>query len=305
MIDRTEEEIMRRWGGESSVLASVCCLTYNHEDYIRDAIDGFLSQETDFPFEVIIHDDASTDRTADIIHDYAKRYPGIIRPIIQTENQFSKGGLIALRFVFPKAQGKYIAICEGDDFWTDKTKLQQQVSFLEDNPEYVIAYTDCKPFDESGVLNRDYGGATEDLSSLDLKKAPCISTLTTCFRNVIDEIPQDLLSARYGDMVTWSLLGHHGKGKYLADIRPAAYRVHDGGLHSRKTNRARAAMHLVTVGALFAYYDRIGDAKIARFFKIRLLMSTLNSMGFGYLYGIAKILYQWPKKLIRARRKAQ
>jgi glycosyltransferase involved in cell wall biosynthesis len=305
MVDRTEEEIMYRWSSESPVLASICCLTYNHENYVRDSIDSFLLQETDFPFEVLIHDDASTDRTAEIINDYARRYPRIIRPILQRENQFSKGGLIALRFVFPKARGKYIAICEGDDYWTDKTKLQQQVSFLENNSEYVITYTDCMPFDESGVLNRDFGGATEDLSALDLKKAASISTLTTCFRNVIDEIPQDLLSARYGDMVTWSLLGHHGKGKYLANIRPAAYRVHEGGLHSRKANRGRATMHLVTVGALFAYYDRIGDAKLARFFKIRLLMSTLNSMGFGYLYGIAKALYQWPKKLMRARTRAR
>jgi glycosyltransferase involved in cell wall biosynthesis len=299
MIDRTEKEIMRGWGSETPVLASVCCLTYNHENYVREAIDSVLMQETDFPFELVVHDDASTDGTVEIILDYANRYPGLIRVILQKENQFSKGGLIALRFVFPKAKGKYIAICEGDDYWTDETKLQQQVLFLENNPEYVITYTGCRPFDESGFLDQDCGGATEDLSSLDLKKAASISTLTTCFRNVIGEVPQDLLSARYGDMVTWSLLGHHGKGKYLAEIRPAAYRVHDGGLHSRRGRQVKATMHLVTVGALFAFYDRIGDAKLARFFKIRLLMSTLNSMGLRHLYDSARYLYQLPRKALK------
>lgn len=303
MIDRTEEEIMSGWDSQSPILASVCCITYNHENYIREALDSILLQETDFPFEIVVHDDASTDGTAEIVLEYAKKYPRLIRTIMQSENQFSKGGLISLRFVFPEARGKYIAICEGDDYWRDKTKLQQQVTFLEDNPEYVITYTDCQPFDESGFLDQDCGGATEDLDSIDLKKAASISTLTTCFRNVIGEIPQDLMSARYGDMVTWSLLGHYGKGKYLANILPAAYRMHDGGLHSKKATKAKATMHLVTVGALFAYYDRIGDKKLARFFKIRMFMSTLNSMGLGYLYRFARSLYQWPKKVIRAYRK--
>ena len=101
-------------------------------------------QDTDFPFEVIVHDDASTDGTAEIILEYAAKYPRLIRTIIQTDNQYSKGGLINPRFVFPKAVGKYIAICEGDDYWTDKLKLQKQVMFLESNPEYVITYTDRK-----------------------------------------------------------------------------------------------------------------------------------------------------------------
>ena len=298
---RTEEEIVSGWESRAPVLASVCCITYNHQNFIGEAIEGFLIQETEFPFEVIVHDDASTDGTTEIILEYATKYPRLIRTIIQTDNQYSKGGLINLRFVFPRAAGKYIAICEGDDYWTDKSKLQKQIMFLENNPEYVITYTDCQAFDESGTIDHDFGGAREDLDAMELKKATPLFTLTTCFRNVIDDIPQELMSARYGDMVTWSLLGDHGKGKYLTDILPAAYRVHEGGLHSKKDSKERAKLHLVTVRALFAYYESIGDKKLARFFKIRVFMSTLNSKGFGRVYRLARRIVTTYRNMTKAR----
>ncbi len=298
MQNRTEEDIVRGWGSPSPALVSICCTTYNHENYIRDALDSFLVQETDFPFEIIVHDDASRDGTAGILADYVQRYPKLIRTILQSENQYSQGGLISLRFVFPEAKGKYIAICEGDDYWTDKTKLQQQVTFLEENPEYVVTYGTCQPLDESGFLDQECAGAKEDLESIDLKKAASIATLTTCFRNIIGELPRELESARYGDMVTWSLLGHHGKGKYMSEILPSAYRVHSGGLHSRKDDRGRAKMRLLTVSALCDYYGRIGDTKLVRFYRIRMFMSKLQSMGFGRLYGVARYIYRLPKKLV-------
>lgn len=121
-------------GGE--VLVSVYCLAYNHEKYIRDALEGFVCQKTQFSFEVIIHDDASTDNTADIIRSYADNYPDIIKPILQRENQFSRGIRIFSEIILPRVRGKYIAICEGDDYWRDENKLQRQVSFLEQNADY-------------------------------------------------------------------------------------------------------------------------------------------------------------------------
>jgi len=264
--NKSQEEIMCNWRDYSLPLASICCLTYNHKQYIRESIDSLLMQETNFPFEILIHDDASVDGTTDIVLDYAERYPDIIKPIIQIENQYAKGGLINPRFVFPKAKGKYIALCEGDDYWTDKEKLQKQVSFLEDNSDYVITYTDCQPFDEHGDLKVNFGGSTRDLEPDELIKSTPIYTLTTCFRNVIREIPLDLLSARYGDLVIWSLLGAYGRGKYLADIRPAAYRVHNGGVHSTKTRQQQIEMLLITYNALFAYYLRIKDVNNANYF---------------------------------------
>jgi len=120
-------------------LVSVSCITYNHEPYIRQCLDGFLMQQCDFEYEILIHDDASTDGTSEIIREYQEKYPEIIKPIIQTENQWSQGvrGIMA-KFNFSRARGKYIALCEGDDYWTDPLKLQKQVDFLENNPEYSL-----------------------------------------------------------------------------------------------------------------------------------------------------------------------
>jgi len=300
--NRPQKKIMHDWEQCLLPVVSICCITYNHEKYIREAIDSFLMQETNFPFEILIHDDASVDGTTEIVLDYAKRYPGIIRPIIQEENQYSQGGLINPRFVFPETKGKYIALCEGDDYWTDKTKLKKQVSFLEDNPEYVLTYTDCQPFDSSGNLNEKFGGCTRDLDSGELVKATPIFTLTACFRNVIKNIPHDLISARYGDLVMWSLLGAHGRGKYLSDIKPSAYRVHDGGVHSKKTRQQQIEMLVITYNALFAYYVRIGDFENANYFHEEsfklshsiigrkrhfvLVMKALNLMSRKYLINL-------------------
>lgn len=116
-------------------VVTVVCVTYNHAPYIRDALEGFVMQKTDFPFEVLVHDDASTDGTADIVREYEKKYPGIIRGIYQKENQYSRGVVISREFIYPQVRGKYVALCEGDDYWTDPLKLQKQVDALEAHPE--------------------------------------------------------------------------------------------------------------------------------------------------------------------------
>ena len=120
------------------MMVTIICLAYNHEAYIRDALEGFVSQQTDFPFEVLVHDDASTDGTADIIREYAARYPDIIRPVFQTVNRHSQGVCIAREFLFPMVRGRYVALCEGDDYWTDPLKLSKQVAALEAHPELDI-----------------------------------------------------------------------------------------------------------------------------------------------------------------------
>ena len=117
---------------------SILCLAYNHEQFIADAIDGFLMQKTSFPFEIIIHEDASTDGTANIIRTYEEKYPGIIKPIYQTENQYSKGININTEFMLPLAKGKYVALCDGDDYWTDPLKLQKQYDALESHPDCLM-----------------------------------------------------------------------------------------------------------------------------------------------------------------------
>src|SRR5690554_6365417 len=135
---------------------SICCLTYNHKPFIEKAINSFLTQKTNFSFEVLIHDDASTDGTSEIVKAYESKYPSIIKPIYQTENQWSKGlRSITVNYNFTRAKGKYIAICEGDDYWTDPHKLQKQVEFLEENEEYVMCFTNVCVINEMGtVLNK-------------------------------------------------------------------------------------------------------------------------------------------------------
>ena len=119
----------------NEIMVSVICNAYNHERYIRDALDGFLMQKTNFAFEVLIHDDASTDKTADIIREYEAKYPDIIKPIYQTENQYSKDPSIVHNLQMNRVNGKYIAFCEGDDYWIHPLKLQRQVTAMEKHPE--------------------------------------------------------------------------------------------------------------------------------------------------------------------------
>jgi glycosyltransferase involved in cell wall biosynthesis len=121
-----------------NVLVSVICDVYNHEPYLRDCLEGFINQKANFTYEILIHDDASTDNSVNIIKEYVNKYPHLFKPIFQTENQYSKGMSIWYDIQIPRAKGKYIAICEGDDYWIDPYKLQKQVDFMEENI-YVVA----------------------------------------------------------------------------------------------------------------------------------------------------------------------
>lgn len=116
---------------------SVYCLVYNHDKYVRSALEGFVNQITNFDYEVFVHDDASTDASVKIIQEYAEKYPEIIKPIYQTVNQYSQGIDFESIYILPKMSGEYIAVCEGDDYWTDPSKLQRQVDFLDSHPDYV------------------------------------------------------------------------------------------------------------------------------------------------------------------------
>ncbi len=128
----------------SEIMVSICCITYNHEKYITDAIDSFLMQKTDFPYEILIHDDASTDSTPDIIRSYENKYPNIIKAIYQSENQYSQKIKIFGKYLFPLARGKYIALCEGDDYWIDKNKLQLQVNYMQNHPSCSLCFHAAK-----------------------------------------------------------------------------------------------------------------------------------------------------------------
>lgn len=119
-------------------MVSVICATYNHQEYIEDALKGFINQITDFPFEVIVHDDASTDKTPEIMKKYEIDYPHIFRMIYQQQNQHSQGKRIMEDIMLPLAKGKYFAFCEGDDYWIDPRKLQKQYDHMEADPDCTL-----------------------------------------------------------------------------------------------------------------------------------------------------------------------
>ena len=141
----------------NNIEVSICCITYNHVDFIRDAINSFINQKTTFNYEILIHDDCSTDGTTEILSEYEKKYPNLIRVIYESKNQFSleeKKALI-MDLTVPFAKGKYIAICEGDDFWCDENKLQKQYDILESHEEYSCSFHDAKICDYNGHILSD------------------------------------------------------------------------------------------------------------------------------------------------------
>ena len=143
MIEKSELEIMKDWKSEK-IVVSVVCTTYNHEKYIVQALDSFLMQKTSFPFEIIVHDDCSTDSTIDILGEYERFFPHIVKIIREQENQYSKpnGSNIIKKIILENCTGEYRAICEGDDYWTDPLKLQKQYDALKNNPEISVCV--CK-----------------------------------------------------------------------------------------------------------------------------------------------------------------
>ena len=152
---RTQEEIMKKWPANwTSPMVSVRCITYNQESYIAKALDSFLMQETDFPFEVVVHDDASTDRTAEIIKEYVAKFPKIIKPIYEVENQYSKRDGSLDRAILPFLKGKYVAFCEGDDYWCDVNKLQLQYESMEHHPESPICLHNVQVITEDGAKTK-------------------------------------------------------------------------------------------------------------------------------------------------------
>lgn len=252
-------------------LVSIICNTYNHASFIRDALEGFLMQTCSFPFEILIHDDASTDSTADIIREYEKQYPDILKPIYQTENQWSKKGNTVTALQRSRALGKYIALCEGDDYWTDPLKLQKQVDFLENHPEYALC------FHKSAILNltKDTWKSRifqhlkqKEYSGDEILLTWSVPTASIMYRSLLVEkinaIPKTE-GILYFDIVILLTIAEHGKLYCLGDTM-SVYRVHPQSLlHKNDKNRGKNySIHLQTMKTLFGgKYKRIINLIIA------------------------------------------
>jgi glycosyltransferase involved in cell wall biosynthesis len=302
---------MTEMKSSTTPLVSIICVTYNHGKYISKALDGFIMQETSFPFEIIVHDDASKDNTAAIIKEYELKYPDLVVTIYQKENQFSKKVDIGTEFIFPKARGKYIAFCEGDDCWTDPRKLQKQADFLEANSQYGLVHTKFSVIDENdnAVTEESLRIIQENIRDgkvfYNLLDGPnFISTLTVMFRkeilmNILRNTSPRVLSVAQ-DYYLWLRISDVSEIKYL-DFNSANYRRTSTGLTSLGKNS-----NFFTPRYLVFLFDAIaqaikGDTSFPRAKEEQAIIArkiiaymTTKDVSFSQKFYIVNLIYRCP-----------
>ncbi len=222
------------------IIVSIQCLVYNHEAFLRDCLEGFVMQKTNFKFEAIVHDDASTDGSADIIREYAERYPEIIKPIYQKENLYKKDLVKLRKVVICSLIGEYIAFCEGDDYWTDPYKLQKQVDFLEANPEYMMCFHNAKLLYEGNATTHFEAGIVEERNYLgnEFLKKWIVPTASVVVRREVRSFtyknPSRIL---YGDIILLLTANELGLVRGMKDCM-SVYRVQgNSAIHSSDSDR--------------------------------------------------------------------
>lgn len=212
------------------LMVSIRCITYNHELYIRQCLEGFVMQKTTFRFEAVVHDDASTDGTASIIKEYAEKYPNLIKPIFETENQWSKHDNSLRKIMDDACKGKYIAICEGDDYWTDPLKLQKQVDFLESNSNCSLICNRTERYSESHncfVSDNVCYEQSQYVNPTDIieKGGLFISTCSVVYRSSVKEnYPDYCFNCHVGDYPLAIMSAMKGDVYYLNE-RMSVYRI--------------------------------------------------------------------------------
>lgn len=284
------------------VLVSISCITYNHSPYIRQCLDGFLMQRTNFAFEVLIHDDCSTDGTTEIIKEYEAKYPDIIKPIYEEENQYQQGKPSGSAvWNFPRAKGKYIAMCEGDDYWIDPLKLQKQVDVLEADPLCSLVVSNAFDYfmnDNSYRENNPLKCANDGYLSIDellLEEGNLIPTASMVFRAEYKEMPLLFLEAPVGDrpLRMWCAINgkvyYHAKPMLVHRVGAKssfAFRINRDSSYAKSIyermkqfyiqfNKYTKLKYDAIVSKLidkeeFVYYQRIGDwysLKNSQYFK--------------------------------------
>lgn len=265
MIEKTEKDIMANWKGNSLLpLVTIRCLTYNHYECLQEALDSFLNQETDFPFEIIVHDDASTDGTSDILRMYANMFPNIIFPIIQTENQYSKHNGSIRKAINSKIRGKYVALCEGDDYWTDSGKLQIQIDYMKNHPLCVLSMHNgymlngktnriekkINPYNKSGVLE------PRDLL-IERKMFPPTASMVY-ITEIEKTMPMDVFSAPVGDRPLRMYFLTKGEIHYLNQCM-CAYRYNQGKGSFGTRVKQNASYARYVYESMISFYKRYNE----------------------------------------------
>ncbi len=231
---------------------TVCCITYNHEKYIAECLDGFLLQQTNFDVEFLIHDDASTDGTQNVILSKVGN-DSRFQLILRKEN-IKSTGVPVFPILYKQAKGDYIALCEGDDYWTDPLKLQKQVDFLEANDDYVICFHKVKILKPNGQIIDDYiTKVPKEHKTIEalIMDGNYIHTPSVVFRNIIKNYPFEFTEVSFGDFFLYFILAHHGKLKYI-DENMAVYRS-GVGLISKMDNRTMNFNYVKLYSCMISY----------------------------------------------------
>jgi len=297
MATKTQEQIMANWGASDQPLVSVCCTAFNHEHYITEALDGFLMQTTDFPFEIIVRDDCSTDRTAEIIRRYEQQYPLIIKPIYEIENQYSQG-VAPMSPVFEQSKGEYLALCEGDDYWTDEHKLQYQMDFLSANLDYSVCYTAATVIDDEGQVieyNKNLGDSDKNM----LISGRGSAITGSIFFRRFDWSEWAEGRVLNGDVLLWHFLGFIGACKCLDSIGNSVYRIHPGGIWSGRSNRDKLLGSLNTFSVLRKSIEKKlpNDREVMKLHQTvykfvfeKYFFTSIKSINLGdYYFGVKKL----------------
>ena len=297
-------------------LVAIRCVVYNHELYLRDCLEGFVMQQTSFPFVAIVHDDASTDNSAAIIREYEAKYPHIIKAIYESENQYSKGvgkiGLI-MNAAIDATGAKYIAMCEGDDYWTDPLKLQKQVDILEADETLMAVCSDTSIVDNhSNLLNAKRGGVVkEDIEGRYtlrdfFRGNHQYPTASVVYRNTHkDEIRQKMLHTRnayLGDWTMWICLHIYGDFYYINEPM-VAYRINPTSV-THTCNRVGRAKANWTICRNVAdilpdeYSDIIKELRNSDWAWLKLLQAYKAEKKYFHMLGCAFVaLFKCPRSL--------
>jgi glycosyltransferase involved in cell wall biosynthesis len=256
---------------------SVIVMAYEQESFIEKCLNSILAQNVNFSVEIIVHDDASKDKTSRIAFAYARKFPHIFKVFVQKENQLSK--LLKFRpLLLSKCKGQYIANCDGDDFWTDPNKLRKQVTFLDQHPDYVMSFHDAIKLDKTGkVLTKNVlsQAARRDYTASELRVSKWGVMLigTMMHRNVNIDFPPEYNLVPNGDNFYPMLLALHGAAKFQNEVGPLAYLQHESGMWSSKSESEKNQMHVRTYLAIVGYFVRVGETQNAK----ALIGSRLNS----------------------------
>jgi len=223
------------------VLVSINCITYNHEKYIADAIEGFLMQKTNFKYEILIHDDASTDRTAHIIKEYERKYPDIIKPIYQKENQYSKGISVG-QFNISRAKGKYIADCEGDDFWVEPYKLQKQIDYMLSHPNCTMCFHNANITNEkrktTNKLLIDKNVTCREFNAGELAVLGFIPTASRVYlKSAMEVLPEWYFKSVVKDYPSQLIIASRGYAYYINEVMSSYRTGHSGSATARFYNK--------------------------------------------------------------------